>query len=375
MKRSRLGLALALCLLCVAALALLTPGAPFSRSAILPSSRTFLIATDFGSAQISVYQLIAGIPHEVAGSPFTTGLGPELMAVDPTNHRLYVANSSVNSISGYHITDADGFGLQPLPGSPFLSPDLAYPYGLAANFSNDVLYASNFTASSISGFRIDPANGALKALPDSPFLTGANPYQIALDLPDGFLYAPSYTGTTISGFAVNRDSGELQPLPGSPFAGGNGPAGIAIDSQHHLLYATDEFDANFWVYLIDPATGNLTPAAGSPVATVSSSYGVALQHNGSLVYAVSYGGNNVSAYHVNTQTGHLTQVAGSPFPVGAFPISMVIDPTGEFAYVSNRDASTISAFRIGPSGALRPLPGSPFPAGPSVWDLITVTLP
>ncbi len=81
---------------------------------------------------------------------------------------------------------------------------------------------------------------------------------------------------------------------------------------------------------------------------------------------------NVSAYTIDGTTGALTPVPGSPFPAGGIARSVTVDPTGRFAYVVNGFAAgTVSAFAIDQStGALTPVVGSPFPAG---WGPTSVT--
>jgi hypothetical protein len=56
-------------------------------------------------------------------------------------------------------------------------------------------------------------------------------------------------------------------------------------------------------------------------------------------------------------------VIGS-YGTGLRPVAIAIDPSGKFAYVANSASANVSAFVIdGTSGALTPIPGSPFAAG------------
>ena len=65
-------------------------------------------------------------------------------------------------------------------------------------------------------------------------------------------------------------------------------------------------------------------------------------------------------------TGALMPVPGSPFPAGLIAHGVASDPPGRFLFVANRGASTVSAFVIiASTGALIPVPGSPFPTGGS----------
>jgi 6-phosphogluconolactonase len=89
-----------------------------------------------------------------------------------------------------------------------------------------------------------------------------------------------------------------------------------------------------------------------------------------FVYVASPGQpGNVSAYTIDVTTGALTPVPGSPFPAGLNSRSVAVDPTGHFAYVVNGGSGldtsgSISAYTIDPeTGALTQVPGSPFTVG------------
>jgi 6-phosphogluconolactonase (cycloisomerase 2 family) len=58
-------------------------------------------------------------------------------------------------------------------------------------------------------------------------------------------------------------------------------------------------------------------------------------------------------------------------PVG--PVNLIVNPSGQFLYVANFNWAEISAFVINDSdGALKPIPGSPFPVagtGPNTMGI------
>ncbi len=84
---------------------------------------------------------------------------------------------------------------------------------------------------------------------------------------------------------------------------------------------------------------------------------------------VSLTAGNISVFSVDADTGALTPISGSPFEAGAQPTAMTIDPTSKFLYESSNlgvitPSNNISAFTISPTtGALTPVPGSPFMGG------------
>src|SRR5882762_6472160 len=98
-----------------------------------------------------------------------------------------------------------------------------------------------------------------------------------------------------------------------------------------------------------------------------------LAQSAGFVYVTNGGGNSgagagsISAYSIDGQTGALRPVPGSPFPDPGGPWSIAVDPKGRFAYAVNVASDTISAYAIdGNTGALTPVPGSPFPEDPTL---------
>jgi len=91
----------------------------------------------------------------------------------------------------------------------------------------------------------------------------------------------------------------------------------------------------------------------------------------SVAYVTNAGSNDISAYSIDPGSGALAPIAGSPFGAGPAPNSATLDPTGRFLYVTNGShsdtlPSTVSAYAIDPAtGTPTPIAGSPFAAGVS----------
>jgi 6-phosphogluconolactonase (cycloisomerase 2 family) len=80
----------------------------------------------------------------------------------------------------------------------------------------------------------------------------------------------------------------------------------------------------------------------------------------------------VGALSVNAANGSLNVVSGSPFAADLIPIDVLVHPSGKFVYTANIGTASIgigpgpvqsiSCYSSDPStGALAPVPGSPFP--------------
>ncbi len=124
--------------------------------------------------------------------------------------------------------------------------------------------------------------------------------------------------------------------------------------------------------------GALTPVAGSPFLTGSAFGGglgfVATSRiavttlPGNFLYASNDLSNSISGFSIDAITGALTPVPGSPFATGVVSPeghSLAVTPDGQFLYAGNPGSADMlaSAFSIASNGALTPIPGSPFPVG------------
>jgi len=98
---------------------------------------------------------------------------------------------------------------------------------------------------------------------------------------------------------------------------------------------------------------------------------VAVHPSSRFAYVANGSSSDVSAYTGDSSTGALTPVPASPFAAGAGPRSAAVDPSGKFAYVANQCGDfacivngNVSAYTIDSStGALTPISASPFAAG------------
>jgi 6-phosphogluconolactonase (cycloisomerase 2 family) len=86
--------------------------------------------------------------------------------------------------------------------------------------------------------------------------------------------------------------------------------------------------------------------------------------NDKYLYVTNSNSNTISGYAIDAKSGALTPVPKSPFAAGAYPYSVIIDPTGKFLYEANADSFNVSAYTIDAgTGSLNPVKGSPFATG------------
>ncbi|MBK9116219.1 MAG: beta-propeller fold lactonase family protein [Betaproteobacteria bacterium] len=273
----------------------------------------------------------------------------------------YVANGDVCAYS----LDAEKRFANPIPGMPFRGG--TFVRALTLDRSGAYLYTANQDSNNVSGFAIEPATGVLTPVPGSPFPAGSEPFEVTMDGAGRFLYAANNTGRSVSAWTVNIATGVLTPVPGSPFAAPDRPWALAADPTGKYLYVAA---IGLQAYQIDPASGALS-AIGPPLSTNNHiAKGVAVDPTGRFVYA-TWGfadESGVSAYAIGP-TGALTAV-GSRQPTGDNPLAVAVATSGEFVYTANLLSGSLSGFRANAvSGALTPIPGSPFLVGDSPTGL------
>ncbi len=196
---------------------------------------------------------------------------------------------------------------------------------------------------------------------------------MAIDSAGKFLFLAHANLNGIFVFTRDANTGALILVPGSPFAAGANPFHVTVHPSANFLYASNSNDpmGSISAYVIDPTTGALTEIAGSPFATQAGFPGpsrLAIEPGGKFLYVGLGGSVNanhfVAAFSIDPSTGALTPVPGSPFSTGRGSFSVAVDQSGMYLYTANAFDNTISAFAIDTgTGALSSVSGSPFTTG------------
>jgi 6-phosphogluconolactonase (cycloisomerase 2 family) len=239
----------------------------------------------------------------------------------------------------------------------------AVSLGIAA-VGSQFVYASDFQSGQIYGYSINATTGMLTPAAGSPFSLGplTVPNGLAAGPGSNLLYATA--GEGIDAFNLSS-TGVPSLIVGSPFTS-DGNLELAVDPSGKFLFTPVLEPPNgVFAFIIDATTGILTAVPGSPFSfsgqTVANSnpVGIVVDSTGQFVYVALAGGSQVAAFSINSGTGALAPVPGSPFPAGNKPFLMAT--TGKFLYVSNAQDGTVSGYGIdSTSGVLSPLTGSPY---------------
>jgi 6-phosphogluconolactonase len=151
-------------------------GAGTTPSAIAedPSAR-FVYITDEATNQL-FGNLVAnnGSLVPMTNSPFATGIFPVGLTIDPRGKFLYVANFSSNTVGAYAIDVASGNPVGSV-GSASTSVDTAPTCVTIEPALGIYAYSSNNLASTVSAMQLDPHNGGLSQVQNTPFPSSGLP--------------------------------------------------------------------------------------------------------------------------------------------------------------------------------------------------------
>jgi len=254
------------------------------------------------------------------------------------------------------------------------------PTAFALDETKFLYIAQLLPLTQIFGYGIDQRTGAVSAIPSSPFLSPSNTLLNGGTAVNNFLYMGGTSfltngvAPTVSAFSIGTDGTLSSTVSGSPFTAapptnnlsGTGPA-LAVLSRY--LYAT-EFEGQIGqpggiaAFSTNTGTGTLTPLSGSPFPTGVDGSPVQVicdSAHGPFLYVALVnppGGQNVVAgFSIDQNTGALTPVPGSPFPIGGV-LGLALDPSGQFLFAGiNVPGPNIVEFKVESDGSLTPLPG------------------
>ncbi|MGA8440573.1 MAG: hypothetical protein WB762_11315 [Candidatus Sulfotelmatobacter sp.] len=256
-------------------------------------------------------------PPSSSGS-CTCGSGTSASPVRPGPEFLYAAGSG-GQIQVFNLDDNSG-ALTPVGSVP--GPTMSL--GLTV-VDNQFLYVSDPLQGQLDGFSINQTTGGLPPLMGSPFSTET------LSVPEGLASPPGsnllYAGDVarVDGLSVNS-TGAPAAISGSPFPSGTNLF-LATDPSGKLLYTSiDNSPGGIFAFSIGSA-GALTPGSGSPFTipgkTVLNSRPFGIVDTGSYVYAALSDPNQIAAFSTVSGSGALVPVPNSPFSAGVTPTTLV----------------------------------------------------
>jgi 6-phosphogluconolactonase (cycloisomerase 2 family) len=346
-----------------------TPGdRPWTTCLTVDPSQQFAYAinSEFGSGlppNIRGYSFDknTGQLAQLPGAPVSVGFGPSCLVFEPQGKFAYIASG--NNVSAFSLDPLSG-ALTEIAGSPFASGDTAIQ--LAMDPQGRFLYVANTGintgASTVVGFRIDPATGSLTALSPLPVTNYLN--YVSVNPSGDFAYISYNDGTTISAYSIDPATGALTAVSNSTVNPGTNPSALMFSPLGDKAYTVNGFNQTLVTYNVDRDTGLLTPV-GSPLPTGQIPLAVEIARidcSGAFLY-VNDNADRVWIYQLDS-AGMPSFSRTVPTRKGIWSISVVggADPvhkTPKFAYVSNGTGQNILGYLIGSDGSLSLLPATP----------------
>ena len=246
------------------------------------------------------------------------------------------------------------------------------PGGFLYTTNND--YFSGNTTNFVQGFTIVAGNGALAPILQGPVKANVAPQSVASDKGGYRLYVGDYVSGDIFAYFIDRDNGSLTPVPGDPFPVDRTVSAVAVHPSGTLIFAArDEQHPGDGVAVFQlQSNGSLVPAAGSPYATQIAPQALVVDPSGKYLYVADQSGyqeSYIDAFSIDDTSGALTPLPGSPFQIpipsncsaGAASPFDIIDSAGQYLYTADAWMDSISGFAIGGSnGTLTDIAGSPW---------------
>jgi 6-phosphogluconolactonase len=308
--------------------------------------------------------------------------------------------------------------------APELAAETKNPSFLALHPSGKFLFAvgehsdlDGRKSGGVSGFALDPATGALKAL-NTASSGGAGPCHLVVDKAGRTVLVANYGGGTVATLAVAADGTLSGPVSRIQHEGkGPNPRrqegphahSINLDADNRFAVAADLGLDKLLVYKFDPAKHTITPndvpsfsldpgagprhfafhpkaprayaineltstltaldydptsgtfAARQTVSTLPTGFAgnnstaeVVVHPSGKFVYGSNRGHHSIAGFSIDSTTGQLKPIGHTPTQ-GRTPRNFNIDPAGNYLIAANQDTNNLVVFRINTqTGALTP---------------------
>jgi 6-phosphogluconolactonase len=173
-------------------------------------------------------------------------------------------------------------------------------------------------------------------------------------------------------YFIDRGKGSLSPVPGSPFGLFYSIQTVAVHASGKFIFAgTLDLGVGSPGVLVlrVNSNGSLTLLTPNPALTQGTPLAIAVDRAGKYFHMGSLSGNAIEAFDINGTSGALTPLPASPFTLdipgctGSSPLAAG-DLLGRCLYVVTDNISSVFGLAIGrTTGTLKEIAGSPFPVG------------
>jgi 6-phosphogluconolactonase len=162
---------------------------------------------------------ITTVAGKTVATGFNAGTQPSGIAEDPTARFVYVTDQAQNELFGYTVIGSTSPGtLSPMVNAPFSTGE--FPVAVTIDPRGKYMYTANFGASTVGSYAIDPASGNPSGVVGTGNLTVATgPTCVAIEPALGiYLYTSNRLDGSVSGAQLNPSNGGLQAIENTPFS-------------------------------------------------------------------------------------------------------------------------------------------------------------
>jgi 6-phosphogluconolactonase len=180
-------------------------------------------ATVLGFAENTTSGALTAVPGTVittvAGRTVATGYPagttPSALAEDPTARFVYVTDQATNQMYG-KVVQSNG-SLVSMVNGPFATG--LFPVAITIDPRGKFLYVSNFNASSVSAYAIDQSTGSPSgSVGSASSKVGTGPTCVAIEPALGiYLYTSNAQDNTVTGLKLDPHNGGLANIQNTPF--------------------------------------------------------------------------------------------------------------------------------------------------------------
>jgi 6-phosphogluconolactonase (cycloisomerase 2 family) len=159
------------------------------------------------------------ITTDSTGKTVATGYGagttPSAIAEDPSARFVYITDEATNQLYG-NLVSTNG-SLVPMTNSPFATGIL--PLGLTIDPRGQFLYVANYTSGSVSAYAINTASGTpVGSVGSASTQVDTGPMCVTVDPALGiYLFSANNLAGTVSALQLNPNNGGLNQVQNTPF--------------------------------------------------------------------------------------------------------------------------------------------------------------
>ena len=251
--------------------------------------------TDASNA-IAEFTINAGVLKNPNGNnnppTFASASGVNYIAVDPGGWFVYA--DTPTGIYAYQIDQTNG-NLWPVPGSPF-TLNGTMPTNIAVSPNGNFVFVGYSVSNTVGAYKINRSSGALTETATAAASGGIN--WVAPDFTGQYVYVDNDNDeeVTVWGWAVNPNNGALTAVPGSPYyvPQGNYNGGVMSSTMlpgtpaQPLLYVEIGGPANPQMgYAVNFGTGALTDVPGYDPTTCDECGFILADNQGKWIWGFS----------------------------------------------------------------------------------------